>query len=136
MIDDMENYDDNENRIYDTWLDGWGNETSSTVAYFEEPFAEKSIVKSGRQSMPLQYDNSAVPFHSEAELALGVMDLDTNGANTLRSISIASGQCASAWQPEQLECRRHRYRFYRRYWLRQACCRGVNRFTPRDLALD
>jgi hypothetical protein len=65
------------------WLDGFVNGTGSTVGYFEAPFAETSIVNSGGQSMPLEYDNSAAPFYSEAELDLGSADWDTNGADTL-----------------------------------------------------
>jgi len=84
VIDDMEAYDDEDNRIYDAWLDGWVNDTGSTVGYLEEPFAEQAVVNSGRQSMPLQYDNSAAPFYSEAERDLGGMNLAANGADTLR----------------------------------------------------
>jgi len=80
----MEAYDNEDNRIYDTWLDGWVNETGSTVGYLEEPFAERTIVNSGAQSMPLVYDNALAPFYSEAERDLGGMDLDTNGAEMLR----------------------------------------------------
>jgi F5/8 type C domain len=64
--DDFEAYDNEDNRIYDTWLDGWVNETGSTVGYLAEPFAETSIVHGGQQAMPLEYDNSASPFYSEA----------------------------------------------------------------------
>ncbi|MHC4520473.1 MAG: DUF1349 domain-containing protein, partial [Planctomycetota bacterium] len=84
LIDDMESYDDEENTIFDTWLDGFVNGTGSTVGYFEAPFAETSIVNSGRQSMPLEYVNDAAPFYSEAEYDLGSMNLNTNGADTLR----------------------------------------------------
>jgi len=84
VIDDMESYDDEENRIFDTWLDGFVNETGSTVGYFDAPFAEQTIVNSGGQSMPLEYVNDAAPFYSEAEYDLGGVDLDTNGADTLR----------------------------------------------------
>jgi hypothetical protein len=82
-IDDMESYDDDANRIFDTWLDGFVNGTGSTVGYFEAPFAERSTVNSGGQSMPMEYANDAAPFYSEAEYDLGGMDLDTNGAHTL-----------------------------------------------------
>ncbi|MHC4521671.1 MAG: DUF1349 domain-containing protein, partial [Planctomycetota bacterium] len=58
--------------------------TGSTVGYFEAPFAERTIVNGGSQSMPLEYANDAAPFYSEAEYDLGSMDLDTNGADTLR----------------------------------------------------
>jgi len=84
VIDDMESYDDDENAIFDTWLDGFVNGTGSTVGYFNAPFAEQSIVNSGGQSMPLEYVNDAAPFYSEAEYDLGGMDLETHGADTLR----------------------------------------------------
>jgi hypothetical protein len=84
VIEDFESFDDEENRIYDTWLDGWVNETGSTVGYLDAPFAEQRIVNSGRQSMPLQYDNTGAPFYSEAERDLGGVDLATNAADTLR----------------------------------------------------
>ena len=83
LIDGFEAYDDDENRIYDTWLDGFVNDTGSTVGYLEAPFAEKTVVHSGSQSMPLEYDNSDSPFYSEAEKDLGGMNLTTGGADRL-----------------------------------------------------
>ncbi len=68
-IDGFETYNDDieaGTAIFDTWLDGWVNDTGSTVGYVETPFAEKSIVHGGSQSMPFQYDNSTSPFYSEA----------------------------------------------------------------------
>jgi hypothetical protein len=84
LIDGFESYDDEDNAIFDTWIDGFVNETSSTVGYFNAPFAERSIVNSGKQSMPLQYDNAAAPYYSEAEYDLGGMDLAAGGATSLR----------------------------------------------------
>ena len=84
LIDGFEDYDNEDNPIYDTWIDGWINETGSTVGYLTEPFAERTIVNSGAQSMPLAYDNSVSPFYSEAEYDLGGMDLAANGADTLQ----------------------------------------------------
>ncbi|MBN2559539.1 MAG: discoidin domain-containing protein [Phycisphaerae bacterium] len=67
-IDDFEIYNDDDNRIYDSWIDGLTTGASgSQVGYDVSPFAERRIVHSGRQSMPLAYDNSASPFYSEAE---------------------------------------------------------------------
>ncbi|UCD53393.1 MAG: hypothetical protein JSW27_12230, partial [Phycisphaerales bacterium] len=84
VVDDFESYTDDEgNRIYETWLDGWVNETGSTVGYFEEPFTEQSIVHSGGQSMPLSYDNAGVAT-SEAELVLG----QNWAASGVRSLSL------------------------------------------------
>ena len=84
LVDDFESYDDEDNPIFETWIDGWENETGSTVGYLEAPFAEQSIVHSGGQAMPLSYDNSTGPFYSEAERDLGVQNWASNGADTLR----------------------------------------------------
>jgi hypothetical protein len=68
-IDDFESYTDDEgSRIYETWIDGWTNNTGSTVGYVQAPFAEQTIVHSGKQSMPLDYNNVNAPYYSEAEL--------------------------------------------------------------------
>jgi len=69
-IDGFESYTDDIDAgeaIFDTWLDGWVNDTGSTVGYLEAPFAERTIVRSGAQSMPLAYDNSDSPWYSEAK---------------------------------------------------------------------
>ena len=81
VIDDFESYDDDVNRIYETWADGWVNETGSTVGYAEAPFAEKVIVHGGRQAMPLFYDNRSTAT-SEAELTLA-QDWTASGVGTL-----------------------------------------------------
>ncbi len=70
MVEDFESYTDDIDAgqaIFDTWLDGWVNNTGSTVGYLETPFAERRIVHSGAQSMPLQYDNATSPFYSETQ---------------------------------------------------------------------
>jgi len=73
VVDGFESYTDDEgDRIYETWIDGWENNTGSQVGYMEAPFAELRIVNSGRQSMPLTYDNTAAPFYSEAERSFAV----------------------------------------------------------------
>ncbi|MCU0914144.1 MAG: hypothetical protein MUC88_06235 [Planctomycetes bacterium] len=67
-VDDFESYTDNEGgRIYETWIDGWTNNTGSTVGNTTAPFAEQTIVRSGKQSMPMDYNNARTPFYSEAE---------------------------------------------------------------------
>jgi len=83
LIDGFESYDDEDNRIYDTWIDGWVNGTGATVGYLETPFAERSIVSGGRQSMPLEYYNVEAPFYSEAEYDLGNANWTLSGADTL-----------------------------------------------------
>jgi hypothetical protein len=97
LIDGFEEYDDDENAIFDTWIDGLTNNTGSVVGYFQAPFAEQRIVNSGRQSMPLEYANDAAPFYSEAERDLGSVDLTTNGADSLRVF--VAGQAENAADP-------------------------------------
>jgi hypothetical protein len=85
VLDSFESYDSLERRIFDIWLDGWINETSSTVGYFEAPFAERWIVNSGTQSMPLFYNNALSPFYSETyrELEEELQDWNVDGAEAL-----------------------------------------------------
>jgi len=67
VVDDFEDYNDFEpDRIFDTWIDGWGDPTNgSQVGSDVPPFAEQTIVHGGSQSMPLHYDNSTASY-SEA----------------------------------------------------------------------
>jgi NedA-like, galactose-binding domain len=81
VVDDFESYNDEDNVIYETWVDGWVNETGSTVGYLSAPFAEQTIVNSGGQSMPLSYDNAGVAT-AEAELDLG-QNWTANGVKSL-----------------------------------------------------
>ena len=72
FIDDFESYTDDadaELTIWQAWIDGITTEASgSQVGYMEAPFAERSIVHGGSQSMPLMYDNTGSPFYySRAE---------------------------------------------------------------------
>jgi hypothetical protein len=89
-IDDFENYNDlnvdepGSNRIYLTWVDGFDNPTSngSIVGYANPPFAERTVVHSGSQSMPYAYDNTV--GKSEATLTLtDTRDWTQNGVGRL-----------------------------------------------------
>jgi len=83
-IDDFEAYNDDDNRIFDTWIDGWVNNTGSQVGYEVSPFAERLIVHGGWQSMPFIYDNESSPFYSEAEREFATaQDWTVRGADTL-----------------------------------------------------
>ena len=84
VVDGFEDYDDADNRIFNTWLDGWINETGSTVGYIEAPFAEQKITYGGSQSMPLQYNNADSPWYSEAGRTFATpQNWAANGADTL-----------------------------------------------------
>ena len=67
IVDDFESYTDDIDAgqtIWQAWSDGVEDPQNggSQVGYDEAPFAERSIVHGGRQSMPLAYDNSAGTF--------------------------------------------------------------------------
>jgi len=84
-VEDMEGYSDEEgNRIYEIWIDGWTNNTGSVVGNLTAPFAERTIVHGGKQAMPMDFDNSKAPFYSEAELDLAsVQNWTINGLTDL-----------------------------------------------------
>jgi hypothetical protein len=101
-IEDFESYNDDDSRIYDAWIDGLTDAAKggSQVGYDVSPFAEKTIVHGGGQSLPLQYDNTASPFLSEAERTFdSPQNWSTNGADSLvvyfRGVAPAFAQTAS-----------------------------------------
>jgi hypothetical protein len=90
VVDDFESYNDiNEgepgsNRIYLAWVDGFDNPAinGSVVGHANPPFAERTIVHGGSQSMPMTYDNAV--GKSEATLTLtNQRNWTENDINTL-----------------------------------------------------
>jgi regulation of enolase protein 1 (concanavalin A-like superfamily) len=84
-VDDFEAYTDDEGgRIYETWVDGWTNGTGSQAGNTTAPFAEQTVVHSGKQAMPLDYNNAKTPFYSEAECTFSpLLDWTVNGVTDL-----------------------------------------------------
>ncbi|MBP8911493.1 MAG: discoidin domain-containing protein [Phycisphaerae bacterium] len=86
VIDDFESYTDEEgSRIYETWIDGLTTQkTASMVGYMNAPFAERTILHGGAQSMPFEYNNVKTPHYSEAERSWDTpQNWTVNGADTL-----------------------------------------------------
>jgi len=87
VIDDFENYTDDLDAgegVFQTWIDGWENGTGSVVGHLEAPFAERTVVHGGKQSMPLAYNNQASPWYSETSRTFDTaQDWTANGADTL-----------------------------------------------------
>jgi len=81
VVDDFESYNDEDNLIFESWIDGWVNETGAMVGYMQAPFAEQTIIHGGAQSMPLSYDNSSTTT-SEADLTLAASQDWTRGGIT------------------------------------------------------
>ncbi len=85
VVEDFESYDDEESRIYNAWVDGYGvTDNGSTVGHLESPFAEQATIHGGAQSMPLFFDNTNGAAASEAERTLdSAMDWTTYGVKSL-----------------------------------------------------
>ncbi len=79
VIDDFESYVDDESQggqaIWSAWIDGlvqYGGDPEnggSQVGHTVSPFAERTIVHTGSQSMPLYFDNAGASAISEADHA-------------------------------------------------------------------
>jgi hypothetical protein len=88
LLEDFESYNDTDNYIYDTWIDGYLDHSSgSQVGYLDSSkgtFGETTIIHGGRQSMPMLYDNTSSPYYSEATRSLAsALDLSADGADSL-----------------------------------------------------
>ena len=90
LVDDFESYDDDIDAgtaIFQTWIDGVENGTGSYVGYEiadNGTFGETRVVHGGGQSMPLQYDNTAAPGHSQADRTFATaQDWTAEGVTTL-----------------------------------------------------
>jgi hypothetical protein len=75
LVDSFEPYNNidppaaGSNRIFDKWVDGYGTTTNGALVGNElPPYAEQTIVHSGKQSMPMTYDNNRK--YSEATMTL------------------------------------------------------------------
>jgi len=87
-VDNFESYNDDldaKTTIFDTWIDGvTDGKSNSTVGNFQAPFSEQTIVHGGRQSMPIDFDNSKTPFFSEAAQEFApLQDWTVNAVTTL-----------------------------------------------------
>jgi hypothetical protein len=85
-VDDFERYTDNDGScIYQTWIDGYDIAANgSQVGHNEPPFAERTIVHGGLQSMPVMYDNTLGVAYSEAQCTFSSpQDWARSGITTL-----------------------------------------------------
>ncbi|MBP7049781.1 MAG: hypothetical protein KBE65_02085 [Phycisphaerae bacterium] len=90
-VDDFESYDDDENHLYDTWIDGLTNNTGSYVGYetaTNGTFGETVRVHSGGQSMPIAFDNTKSPYYSEVSRTLAPVQNWTAGGVTALSLFV------------------------------------------------
>ena len=85
VVDDFESYNDDKNRIYDTWIDGLTDgKSGSIVGHDPAPFAELTIIHGGKQSMPLSFNNTGGFAMSEATRTFdSPQDWSKHGITTL-----------------------------------------------------
>jgi hypothetical protein len=84
VVEDFESYNDNDKRIYDTWIDGLTDgKSGSQVGYDQAPFAEQKIFHGGKQSMPLKYDNTAKSFSEAVRTFSPAQNWTTSGIKSL-----------------------------------------------------
>ncbi len=104
IVDDMESYNDidpaepDSNRIFVAWVDGFDNPAAngSIVGYANPPFAEKTIVHGGTQSMPFSYDNAV----GKSEATLTLTDLRNWTQNNVDTLTVwYLGDSANAAEP-------------------------------------
>jgi len=102
-VDDFESYTDQAgSEIFSAWIDGFTDGLSgSTVGYLTAAngtYGETKIVHSGRQSMPIDYNNVKSPFYSEVTQEFSpVQDWTAKGSDTL--ILYVQGQAGNAPAP-------------------------------------
>jgi len=99
VVEDFESYNDIEqgdesNLVYATWSDGGYGETNdptngSTIGYLSTPSMETTIVHSGRQSVPVMYDNTAA---NKSEVTVNTADLPIG-----RDWTVGSPATLSLW---------------------------------------
>ncbi|MGE5294664.1 MAG: discoidin domain-containing protein, partial [Solirubrobacterales bacterium] len=102
VVDDFESYTDdidNHGTIYQTWIDGWDDAANgSVVGYSEAPFAERTLVYDGSQSMPLAFGNTDGATYSEATRTFeSAQDWSQHGIKTL--VVCFRGDAANAAAP-------------------------------------
>ena len=95
-IDDFEIYNDNDNRIYDAWIDGYTDGNSgSVVGNMTAPFAEQTIIHGGKQSMPFEYNNVNAPLFGGLADLRGDPELDIQRRRRPCWCTSAAGRRAS-----------------------------------------
>jgi hypothetical protein len=96
-LDDFENYTDDEpNRIFDAWADGWNDPAANgaVVGNPEAPFAEQIIVHGGAQAMIFKYDNTTAKISEALRTLDSPLDITVGG--TMKGLMLwYQGQAAA-----------------------------------------
>ncbi len=84
VVDNMDSYTDEEGKaIFNTWTDGYNTNTNGAlVGYDMAPYAEKTTIHGGKQSMPFRYGQNAAAT-SEVTQTFAAQDWTYAGIKTL-----------------------------------------------------
>jgi hypothetical protein len=89
LVEDFESYNDidppaaGSSRIFDKWIDGFGTTTNGAVVGNNlPPYAERTIIHGGAQSMPLAYDNN-LKFSEATKTLVSGRDWTAQGVTSL-----------------------------------------------------
>ena len=89
LVEDFESYNDidppgaGSNRIFDKWIDGFGTTTNGAVVGNNlPPYAERTVIHGGTQSMPLSYDNN-LKFSEATRTLVSGRDWTAQGVTSL-----------------------------------------------------
>ncbi len=85
VVDDFEGYtDDDGERVFDLWLDGYDDPANGSVIGNENPpYAERTIVHRGKQSVPFAYGVGDATISTARMTFDGAQDWTRAGAQTL-----------------------------------------------------
>ncbi|MEN6425741.1 MAG: LamG-like jellyroll fold domain-containing protein [Phycisphaerales bacterium] len=106
VVDDFEDYTDDmdaDEAIFQTWADGYEDDTNgSLVGYDPAPFAERTLIHGGLQSMPLAYNNTGGVTRAEAKRTFETpRDWTRHGVTTL--VLFFRGQITNSPAPVYLK---------------------------------
>ncbi len=88
VVDDMENYNDTTNKIFDIWVDGYNTLTNGSVVGVNDAlttgtFGSTAIYHAGKQSMPLAYGRDGITNSEATRTFTPVLDWTKSGVQTL-----------------------------------------------------
>jgi hypothetical protein len=87
VVDDMESYNDTTNKIFDTWVDGYGTTTNGALVGYDQSvnntFGDTTTIHGGSQSMPFRYGQNSASTSEATRTFATSQDWTAAGVKTL-----------------------------------------------------
>ncbi len=88
LVDGFETYNadlDGGGTVFQTWIDGYENpDNGSQIGYIGEPFTEQTIVRTGGNSMPFDYNNADAAVSTATRTWADPQDWTINSFNAMK----------------------------------------------------